>query len=180
MEQRQSKTDLEIRGDGRTVVGIAMPYDSPTVIRGSRGEKFVEVFRQGAFARTIKERGARGVKFLAQHDHQAMPLGVADVLREDKHGLYAELRVSDTPRGDEALALIRDGALDGLSVGFEPIEDRWTPDSTAVERLEVKLREISAVSFPAFEAARITALRSGSPLMTTTQARQSLLAFYER
>ena len=180
MEQRHNKADLEIRGDGRTVVGIAMPFDTPAVVASSIGRpRFVEVFRRGAFDRTIREKGPNGVKFLALHDRGALPLGSASVLREDKRGLYVELRVSKTDRGSEVLELIRDGALDGLSVGFEPIEHRWTPDSSAVERLEVKLREISAVSFPAYETARITALRTGEPILTITECRRRLLAMHE-
>ena len=74
LESRQNKTDLEVRGDGRTVCGLAVPFDSPTVV-ATHGGRFVEVFRRGAFARTLRERGAQGVKFLALHDSQALPLG---------------------------------------------------------------------------------------------------------
>ena len=106
---RAHQADLEIRGDGRTVVGIAVPFDAPTPIRDASGS-YTELFRRGAFAKTISERGDR-VKFLAQHDRRAMPLGRATLLREDAAGLYAEFRVSQTRDGDDALALIRDGAL---------------------------------------------------------------------
>ena len=151
--------DLEIRGDGRTVYGLAVPYDTPTPIRDRSGT-YDEVFRMGSFADTIRERGDR-VKFLANHDRQTLPLGKATSLREDPAGLIGEFRVSATDAGDAALELIRDGVLDALSVGFVPIEDRGRPGrDQIVERLAVKLMEVSAVAFPAYEGALISGVRN--------------------
>ncbi|MBK7048234.1 MAG: HK97 family phage prohead protease [bacterium] len=155
---RAHQADLEIRGDGRTVVGIAVPFDAPTPIRDASGS-YTELFRRGAFAKTISERGDR-VKFLAQHDRRAMPLGRATLLREDAAGLYAEFRVSQTRDGDDALALIRDGALDALSIGFRPVKDVWNRDRSMVERTEARLDEVSAVSFPAYDGALIAGVRT--------------------
>lgn len=156
-ESRQFHSDLEVRrdGDGRTITGLAAPFDEPTKI-----DSFTEVIRQGAFTRTIAERGQR-VKFLAQHDGQSLPLGRATLLREDRAGLYAEFRVSQTTRGDEVLALIADGALDALSIGFAAVKDAWK--GTTRELLEVKLYEVSAVNWGAYPGARILATRSDNP-----------------
>ncbi len=158
MIHRASHADLEVRGDGRTVVGIAVPYDDPTFIRDSSGT-YTEVFRRGAFAKTIKERGHK-VKFLAQHDRRSLPLGRATLLREDATGLYGEFRVSATQTGDEALELIRDGALDALSIGFRPVRDSWNKDRSHVERTEAGLDEVSAVAFPAYDGALIAGVRA--------------------
>lgn len=151
--------DLEIRGDGRTVYGLAVPFDSPTTIRDRSGT-YDEVFRMGAFADTIRERGDR-VKFLANHDRQTLPLGKAIMLREDPAGLIGEFRVSATPHGDAALELIRDGVLDALSIGFAPLQSIGREGrDPVVERTEVKLMEVSAVAFPAYENAVIAGVRS--------------------
>lgn len=151
--------DLEIRGDGRTVYGLAVPYDQPAEIRDYQGS-YTEVFRFGAFERTIAERGDR-VKFLANHDRQKLPLGKALKLDEQPAGLVGEFRVSATPDGDAALELIRDGVLDSLSIGFKPVDtgDRWNTDRTLVERTEVALMEVSAVAFPAYDGALISGVR---------------------
>lgn len=154
---RATPAELEVRGDGRTVVGIAVPFGTATTITDATGT-YAESFERGAFSRTIAERGDR-VKFLAHHNAQALPLGRATELREDPAGLVAAFRVSETVAGDEVLALIRDGALDALSVGFAPVRDRWAADRSTVERLEVKLFEVSAVAFPAYESATILAVR---------------------
>jgi HK97 family phage prohead protease len=179
---RASQSDLEVRGsDGRTVAGLAVPFgEAATVTSGVSGEMrtFREVFVRGAFARTIVERGDR-VKFLALHDAvNRLPLGRATVLREDDAGLYAEFKVSKTAEGDDALELIRDGTLDALSIGFVPVRHKWLTRNELLERLEVKLMEVSAVPFPAFEGAAIIGVRAdGSRLhrMTGREARLRLL-----
>lgn len=168
---RARPVDLEVRGDGRTIVGLAVPFDEPTVIV-ERGRSYTEVFRRGAFARTIAERGPAKVKLLAQHDRERLPVGRATVLREDPAGLYGEFHVSATRAGDEVLALVRDGALDALSVGFRPIRDRWSEDRSTVERLEVALAEVSVVAWPAYEGAVIHAVRGDRSLPVQLARRQ--------
>jgi HK97 family phage prohead protease len=171
------RSDLEIRGgDGRTVEGIAVPFDTPTEILTMTGA-YTEIFRRGAFARTIRERADR-VKFLANHDARVMPLGRATALREDAAGLWGAFRVSRTTAGDEVLELIRDGALDAFSVGFRPIEPPpgAPPAGAIVERREVALHEVSVTAFPAYEGALIAAVRSAddvddrSPVLTRSEA----------
>ena len=171
--------ELEIRGDGRTVAGIAVPFDTPAEIRDGPGS-FVEVFRKGAFEKTIAERGDR-VKALAQHDSRSLPLGRVTKLREDSAGLYAELRMSKTRDADEVLELVKDGALDSFSFGFNPVRDRWSPDGSHVERLEVGLREVSLVAFPAYESARVLAVRSARllfPPLSPSEAKDLILESY--
>jgi hypothetical protein len=66
--------------------------------------------------------------------------------------------VSKTTAGDEALELLRDGALDSFSVGFAPI--RHVKRDKVTVRTEVALREASLVTFPAYEDALVQAVRS--------------------
>ncbi|KAF0958465.1 HK97 family phage prohead protease [Rhodococcus sp. T7] len=156
---RATEADLEIRGgDGRTVVGICVPFSTPTPIRDFEGEYEEQILR-GAFSRTIAERGDR-VKFLAHHDSRSMPLGRATLLREDSAGLYGEFRVSQTRAGDEALELIRDGALDSLSIGFRPIRQTWSSNRSRRTLHEVALHEVSTVNFPAYSGAVIAGVRA--------------------
>ena len=169
---RAFATDLEIRSDGRTLVGIAVPFASPTTIYDAYGS-YTELVVRGAFARTINERGPARVKFLANHDAQQFPIGKTISLREDAAGLIAEFRVAQTPRGDEALQLVREGALDGLSIGFRPIRDQWSSDGETRHILEAALHEISLVNAPAYADAVVTAVRNETtPLLAA--ARQQL------
>ena len=163
LEIRESPSD-----DGRTVVGVAVPFNSPTDVGG-----YTESFSRGAFSRTIAERGPGRVKVLAQHASGANPIGRATVLREDPQGLYAELRISKTQAGDEALELIRDGALDGLSIGFAPVRESQDPKTGVIHRTEVRLHEISIVTFPAYDTARVAHVRNiASPLSELDLARR--------
>ena len=170
-ETRTFGADLEVRGtDQRIVAGIAVPFGAVAEIAG----RFSEAFIKGSFARTIRERGDR-VRLLALHDGvNRLPLGRATVLREDSAGLYAELRVSKTQAGDDVLELVRDGAIDGLSVGFAPVVDVWSADRRHVERHEVKLHEISLVTEPAYGDARVLAVRAATTPLRTALLRRRL------
>ena len=160
--------DLEIRNDdspdGRTLAGITVPFDEPTPIRDFEGE-YVEIFRRGAFARTINA-GVERVKLLGHHDRAVNAIGRATMIREDGAGLYGEFLVPRTQAGDEVLELARNGVLDAFSIGFEPIETRWNDDQTLAERTEVRLREVSVVNW----GARIAGVRSWMPTTFTSPA----------
>lgn len=65
------------------------------------------------------------VKFLWQHDH-TKPIGVITYLVEDDYGLYIEGVINcSTQQGQEAVSLIGQGALNGLSIGFISKQDRY-------------------------------------------------------
>lgn len=150
--------DIEIRADGtgRTVHGIVVPFDRVARVSDG-GRPYQEAFQRGAFSKTITERGDR-VKLLSQHNARTNPLGRATLLREDAAGLYGEFHVSKTAAGDEALELLRDGALDSFSVGFSPIKHEKRQD--VMWRTEVALREASLVTFPAYDGALVGGVRS--------------------
>jgi HK97 family phage prohead protease len=83
-------------------------------------------------------------------------------LREDAAGLHAEFYVSKTDRGDQVLELVRDGALDQLSIGFLSLKDNRLA-SGVVERIKAHLAEVSLVTFGAYgEMATVSALREES------------------
>lgn len=114
-----------------------------------------DVIEPGAFRRSLEKRGAEGVRMLYQHD-PAEPIGAWRILREDERGLYVEGRLTPgVGRAGEVLALMKSGALDGLSIGFRTV--RATPDRHGVRRiLEADLWEISVVTFPMQPEARVS------------------------
>ncbi len=158
IEVRTFTLNLEEREDGRTLVGLAVPYGKPAQI-GS----YTETFARGAFA----DADPATVPLLAQHDRGSLPVGRATAFTETDAGLETELRVSKTALGDDVLELVRDGAATGLSVGFVPITDSWNTGRTRVERVRANLVEISITSFPAYDDARILALRSADVIRRT-------------
>ena len=111
---------------------------------------------RGAFARALKGRGARGVKLLYQHI-AAEPIGVWTELYEDAVGLFVRGRVlTELSRGRDVLALMREGALDGLSIGFKTIRARTDTKTRRRTILEADLWEVSVVTFPMLSGARVT------------------------
>jgi HK97 family phage prohead protease len=124
----------------------------------------------GAFSASIRKRGAAGIRMLFQHD-PAAPIGVWEEVREDARGLFVRGRLTtDVSKAREVLALMRAGAIDGLSIGFRTVRGR-TDAKTGVRRLfEVDLWEISVVTFPLLPAARVESVKSVSLLATMREA----------
>ena len=151
IERRVAPIHLELREDGRTLAGLAVPYNQP-----ARIGKYMETFASGVFGDVEPEH----VPLLAVHDRESLPIGRALAFTDTPQGLEAELRVSKTQLGDDVLELVRDGAATGLSVGFIPVQDRWNREKTIVERVKARLMELSITAFPAYEDARILAVRS--------------------
>ena len=119
-----------------------------------------DVIEPGAFRSTLARRGAAGVKLLWHHD-PAEPIGRWLEIREDARGLFVRGRIlADVARGREALALMRAGVLDGLSIGFKTVKGRRDARS-GIRRLgEIDLWEISLVTFPMQPAARVASVEA--------------------
>ena len=106
-----------------------------------------DVVVAGAFERSLGERGADGLRLLYQHDTEE-PIGVFLDAFEDDVGLFvrAELNL-ETRRGYEAMSLLNQGALTGLSIGFNVIEAERA-DGRQRFLTEIDLWEVSLVTFP--------------------------------
>lgn len=153
---RQFTPELEIRaaaqgGDGRTIVGLAVPFGRPQRINATLTEQFA----RGAFNHQL--RAASRVRFAREHLSLGGSLiGRTMLLRDDAAGLYGEFRVSKTPVGEETLELVKDGALTDLSIGFRERQNRRMPDGT-IERTSADLREVSVVMEGAYGANAVVA-----------------------
>jgi HK97 family phage prohead protease len=121
-----------------------------------------DIVLPGAFRDSLARRGAAGVKLLYQHN-PAEPIGVWESLEEDARGLYARGRLMlAVTRAREVLALMRAGALDGLSIGFRTVTGQRDA-KTGIRRLaRIDLWEISIVTFPLLPEARIAHVKSGT------------------
>jgi HK97 family phage prohead protease len=121
-----------------------------------------DIVMPGAFALSLARMPAAEVRMLFQHD-PAQPIGVWEAIREDGRGLHVRGRLTlGVGRAREILALIRDGALDGLSIGFrtrKAVRDA----RTGLRRLyEIELCEISLVTFPMLPSARVSAVKAAA------------------
>jgi len=114
----------------------------------------------GAFARTLKSRGLRRIPMLFQHD-PAEPVGVWLELAEDFRGLRARGKlIPEVARARELYALVRDGAVDGLSIGFRTVKGRIDPATRVRRIVDLDLWEISIVTFPLLAGARVRAVKA--------------------
>lgn len=131
-----------------------------------------DIVMPGAFRESLKARGTDRVRLLFQHDPKE-PIGLWDEIAEDSFGLKVSGRLLDgVPRAASLRALIAQKAIDGLSIGFRAV--RATREGrTGTRRLwAVDLWEISIVTFPMMDAARIS---SGPDMAATLGAAMRLL-----
>ena len=130
--------------DQRTITGLAVPYDQEIAIANNTYERFAP----GAI------QSIDDVKLFWNHDE---PIGKVVEGRETEAGFEITAYISETPRGEEILTLLRDGVLNKFSVGFIPVENERS-DNVVVRTL-VDLKEVSVVPFPAYSGANISEVR---------------------
>lgn len=157
VQYRSYRPELEVRssGDGRTICGIVVPYQAPTRIHDS----LVEQFARGAFNHQL--RSPSRVKLSREHYLLGGEIiGAGSLMRDDAAGLYMELRASKTPKGDETLELVRDGALNELSIMFHARQDRRLAGGIT-ERVTADMSEVAVVMQGAYgELATVSGVRS--------------------
>jgi HK97 family phage prohead protease len=144
-----------VAGDG--AAGIVRGYAALFHLVDLAGDRIVP----GAFAASLAKRGAAGIRMLWQHE-PGRPIGIWTSIAEDARGLRVEGRLAlGTRGGHEAFQLIAAGAVDGLSIGFRT--QRAAKETGAARRrlVEIDLWEISVVTFPMQEGARVLALGGG-------------------
>jgi uncharacterized protein len=117
-----------------------------------------DVVAPGAFAASLRRRPPEKVRLLYQHSAHE-PLGVWQEIKEDSRGLHVRGRlVLDVLRAREVRALIREGALNGLSIGFRTVRAHRDAKSGLRRLTEIELWEISVVTFPLLAGSRVTAI----------------------
>lgn len=117
-----------------------------------------DIVMAGAFAGSLAKRNPNAVRLLFQHDPKE-PVGLWDAIEEDAFGLKVSGRLLDgVPRAASLKALIAQGAVDGLSIGFRAVRATREPRSGYRRLWAVDLWEISIVTFPMMDAARIASV----------------------
>jgi len=118
----------------------------------------MDVVERGAFAKSLGS--GRKVKMLWQHDPGKV-IGVWDEISEDERGLRVKGRLlKDVSLGREAMALMRAGAIDSMSIGYRTVEAAPEAGGRVRKLMEVDLFEISMVTFSMQEDAKVTDVKS--------------------
>lgn len=169
---------IDVHADGDAVAGFA-----GYAARFWSVDAYGTALKPGAFRKTLKERDGR-ISLLWQHD-PFTPIGKPSTLKEDRDGLAFRAEVvTETRAGAEAMALLRADVPLGMSFGFETVKSRPLEDADAdkvdfsqasefhaskdgrssvrvIE--EVRLWEISLVTFPANDGATVDDVRAIAP-----------------
>jgi HK97 family phage prohead protease len=149
-------------GEGRTVDVRVVPYgERATVADGlggvPAGVPYQEEWVLGAFSHQL---GAAN-RVLANFEHQSGLAGVIGhglALREASDGLHGSFKLHETPDGDKALTLVREGVLGGVSL--EAVSRKAVRTASGVvRRVKADLRAVALCRDPAFKGAVVLALR---------------------
>ena len=134
------------------IAGIAVPWDTVATVSDGTEVKF----SRGAF-----DIGQKPAKLLENHDMTQLR-GIVDTLADGDDGLEFEATLADTRASRDAVALLKAGAYDSVSVGAQPIT--FTTDPAGVMTVtEAALVELSLVAVPAFREAVITEIAATVP-----------------
>ncbi len=142
-----------VKSDG-SFEGVASPYGEL--------DAGMDIVMPGAFTDSLKEfeRKERKVPMLWQHN-QREPIGVYTKLEDRPDSLYVHGQCNmKVQRGVECHALMEQGALTGLSIGYNA--EKYEIDTTTGVRklIELDLWEISPVTFPMADSARVALVKS--------------------
>lgn len=178
-ELEQRAYSFEVRAEqgekGNTITGRPIVYDSRTDIGGW----FAEVIERDALLGT----DLTDVRFLVNHDFSKIPLARSRrnngnstmQLTVDERGLEIEVNL-DTENNAEARSLysaVERGDISGMSFCFSVDDEEWTEMDSDYPTRHIKrissVVEVSAVTFPAYEATEINA-RSKEALENAREA----------
>lgn len=128
-----------------------------------------DVIEPGAFTKTIAE-GWERVRILALHNDCWLPVGRPLELREDSTGLYIKAKISDTSMGRDIKVLLKDGVLSELSIGYDPVVFDYDKDTGIRHLREVKLWEVSVVTWAMNDQATVTDYKQATETADRAQA----------
>lgn len=145
--------------DGRTLVGLAVPFNSPTRIDSPFEGRFDEQFVRGAFARSL---GLRTPKLQFEHGTHplfgSLPIGEFRSIKETSRGLEVEARIFEAELFAPLREAIASDAIDGMSIRFRALELEIADPEARDDGGDVELRtvreadllELGPVVFPAY------------------------------
>jgi len=140
----------------RTISGIAVPWDTvATVSDGTRVK-----FERGSLPVTGKKP-----KLLKYHDSSQI-VGVVTARLDSQDGMLFTAKISNTSDGNDMLELVKDEAIDSVSVGVDVKDARYDDDGTMVIS-SAEWVELSLVAVPAFKGATITEVAATEPQQET-------------
>ena len=106
------------------------------------------------------------VKLLLEHD-RTRPIGKMVSHNVTKSGIEATFKIANTMAGEDALVEATEGLRDGFSVGAQINE--WTNNKGVMQITSASLEEVSLVTDPAIDSARVAEVVAASENETTKE-----------
>jgi len=153
----------------RIVTIIAVPYEQEAIVE-YRGEIWRESFERGAF-NGIEKRPNR-VRANRGHDTNRTFGKALRFWPDHDEGLLTEIRVAQTPLGDETLALADEDML-SASVAFQlknPGDQRLDRSEQRRRIRKAYVRHIGFVEDPAYENSRVVDVRDATGMINAATA----------
>lgn len=121
-----------------------------------------DIVAPGCFAESLLDSAAKGIMPAMLWQHRAgEPCGAYTAMKEDATGLYVEGKLAlKTQRGAEAYELMQMKAISGLSIGFMTRDDSFDQKTGVRTIKKGDLWEVSLVTFPMNDSARVSAVKS--------------------
>lgn len=144
--------DLKVLGETGEFEGYVLTYGN--VDQGG------DICLKGCATESIRKRPPGKIKMLLSHNVSDI-IGKWTDFIDDEKGLLGKGRLFlDIQKGKETYSLMKEDAIDGLSIGYLTIKDRYDPDRRARLLEEIDLREVSVCAFPMNEDAVVTAVKT--------------------
>lgn len=120
-------------------------------------DSYGDVVAPGAFADSLAaQKAANRLPAMLWQHRSAEPMGIYTAMEEDNLGLKVEGQIAmSTVRGAEAHTLLKMKAISGLSIGYQTREESFDKVTGINTLKKVDLWEVSLVTFPANDAARV-------------------------
>lgn len=170
MAHGECRVDLD---ENRRIRGFAIVFNSMSVDLGG----FREIIKPEAVDRTLTE--ALDVRALVDHDTSKIigrtTAGTLE-LRKTRRGLQVEIDPPATSYGKDILESLRRGDVTGMSFGFRVLDDDWRmEDGTPLREVtDMRISEVSVVTFPAYEATDVGVATRALARFTETQKGPSI------
>jgi HK97 family phage prohead protease len=142
-------------------------------------DSYGDVIAPGAFAKSLadhKNDASAPLMFLNHDAFGSLPIGRWTELSEDGYGLKVAGELLDTQMGRDTYVALKAGAINGLSIGFRPVtfDLRSKPEDPRRTLKQVDLIEVSVVTLPANQKARVQAVKSMGEEMNVRDLEQLL------
>jgi uncharacterized protein len=165
MKLKRIQVPLEIRATGEN--GVVEGYGS---VFGNE-DSYGDIVAKGAFLESLAQHRAKGTMPAMLWQHNAdWPVGKWTSISEDERGLkMTGVLNMKTTRGIEAYEHLKAGDISGLSIGFMTKSYEYDEEKSIRTLTAVDLWEVSLVTFPANEMARVMDTRSADEIGQMTE-----------